>query len=56
MWKHKDKNAIYDPRGEIAEETHPANTLILEIASRTMKKHYAKSPRLWYFILTVPEN
>ena len=30
MWKRKDKKAIYDPRGEIAEETHPASTLFLD--------------------------
>ena len=52
MWKPREKRAIYDPKREIAEETHPANTLILdfsplELWKNTFLSHPACGTLFW---------
>lgn len=38
MWKHWDYVAICKPKREASEETHPANTLILDFQPPTLEK------------------
>ena len=53
IWAHSEKAAIYKPERNLSPETESAGTLILDLASKTVRNKFLffKPPSLWLFVM-----